>query len=275
MFSKNRIIKLLILFFLLLNLAGLMVAGKGGGKSNKISEFTLNLFSPVEEVFSGITGSISSVWMEYFNLVNVSQENSLLKKRLNEFKAKETLYYEAYRENKRLRNLVNFREKIETEFIAAEVTGRDSSKWFNTIVVSRGSESGVKVNFPVIVHQGIVGQVIEVAKNYSKVLLITDRLSGVDCLVQESRVRGIVSGTGENLCDLKYFLRKFVVKPGDHIITSGMGNVFPKGLRVGKIVDVEKKESGIFQAVKVEPFVDFEKLEEVLILFNNLNTKEK
>ena len=267
MLSKKRIIKLLIFFFLVLNLAGLIVAGRNEDKSGGLGGIVLNIFSPVEELFLGTIKKTSGIWKEYFSLISIRRDHSKLKDQINRFKAQETLFKEVLLENQRLRTLLNFRKKIENKVIAAEVTGRDSSKWFNTIVVNRGKSSGVKVNYPVIVPQGIVGQVIEVSGGYSKVLLITDRMSGVDSLVQETRVRGIVAGTGENLCELKYLLRKFGVKAGDHIITSGMGGIFPKGLRVGSVVEVKKKSSGIFQSVKVQPFVDFEKLEEVLIIF--------
>lgn len=275
MLSKKRIFKLIILFCLIVNISALIAAGRSKGSGRNIGDFALDLFSPVEEFFSDSVKNLSNIWEGYFDLISVSKENRKLKNEIYGFHSKETLYQEALLENQRLRELLNFSKKIENRFIAAEVIGRDSSRWFNTIIVNRGKSSGVDLNYPVIVPQGIVGQIIDVSKEYSKVLLITDRTSGVDSLVQKTRRRGVVSGTGGNICELKYLLRKFGVENGDHIITSGMDGVFPKGLRVGSIIGIERKSSGIFQNVKVQPFVDFEKLEEVIIIFKPRNRIEK
>jgi rod shape-determining protein MreC len=269
MFSKKKLIKFIVLFFLIVNISALIAAGRGGGKVQSLGRAGLDLFSPVEELVSDISGYLSGIWNKYFNLILVQEKNTELKKEINRYYAKKTLYREAYLENQRLKKLLKFTKDIDSEYLAAQVTGKDSSKWFKTIIVNRGKDSGVGINFPVIVPAGVVGQVIEVSQNYSKVLLITDRMSGVDSLVQENRGRGIVSGTNDDICELKYLLRKFDVEKGQHIITSGMDGVFPKGLRIGKITQVTKKTSGIFQEVSVKPFVNFEKLEEVLIVFKN------
>ncbi|MGM0417295.1 MAG: rod shape-determining protein MreC [Thermodesulfobacteriota bacterium] len=273
MFSKKKLIKFIVLFFLIVNLSALIAAGRGGGRVQSLGRAGLDLFSPVEELVSDVSGYLSDIWSKYFNLILVQKKNTELKKELNRYYAKKTLYREVHLENQRLKKLLKFTKEIDSEYLAAQVTGKDSSKWFKTIIVNRGKNSGVGINFPVIVPAGVVGQVIEVSQNYSKVLLITDRMSGVDSLVQENRGRGIVSGTKNDVCELKYMLRKFDLEKGQHIITSGMDGVFPKGLRIGEITQVRKKTSGIFQEVSVKPFVNFEKLEEVLIVFKN-STKE-
>lgn len=274
MFSRKKLIKLLIIIFLFVNIAALIAAGRGGGKIQGLGSFGLDFFGPVEEAVSAGADYLGKIWNSYFALVRVGEENKTLVKELRHFKARETRYSELVLENERLRELLKFSTRLKPEYIAAEVVGRDSAKWFDTIILNRGRDSGVSVNCPVIVPEGIVGQVVKVSKNYSKVLLITDRMSGVDCLVQSSRGRGIVSGTGDNVCVFKYLLRKFEVKSGDHVVTSGMDEIFPKGLRVGEVISVKRRDSGIFQDVEVKPFVDFEKLEEVLILFNTPDKRQ-
>jgi rod shape-determining protein MreC len=274
MFSRKKLIKLLIIIFLFVNIAALISAGRGGGKIQGLGSFGLDFFGPVEEAVSAGADYLGKIWNSYFALVRVGEENKTLVKELRHFKARETRYSELVLENERLRELLKFSTRLKPEYIAAEVVGRDSAKWFDTIILNRGRDSGVSVNCPVIVPEGIVGQVVKVSKNYSKVLLITDRMSGVDCLVQSSRGRGIVSGTGDNVCVFKYLLRKFEVKSGDHVVTSGMDEIFPKGLRVGEVISVKRRDSGIFQDVEVKPFVDFEKLEEVLILFNTPDKRQ-
>jgi rod shape-determining protein MreC len=150
--------------------------------------------------------------------------------------------------------------------LAAEVIGRDPSSWFKTIIVNKGMEDGVQEGVPVVVPEGVVGLVVEVASNYSKVLLIIDQNSAVDGLVQRTRSRGVIQGNPSGECIFKYVLRKHEVILGDTVVSSGMDGVFPKGLRIGRVSEIIKLNAGIFQEIIVTPYVDFEKLEEVLII---------
>jgi rod shape-determining protein MreC len=113
-----------------------------------------------------------------------------------------------------------------------------------------------------------VGQITEVSSHYSKVLLIIDPNSAVDALVQSDRARGIIKGDAAGELILKYVLRKSDIAVSDTVVSSGLDGVFPKGLAVGQVSGVFKPKAGIFQEVTVTPFVDFEKLEEVLVVLN-------
>lgn len=118
---------------------------------------------------------------------------------------------------------------------------------------------------PVLISEGVVGQIVALYPAYSKVLLITDRSSAVDALVQSSRARGIVEGVNNEGCVFQYALRKEKIIPGDIIISSGFDQVFPKGMKIGTVVAVKKENSELFQTIYLKTFVDFEKLEEVMI----------
>jgi rod shape-determining protein MreC len=126
----------------------------------------------------------------------------------------------------------------------------------------------VRVGLPVVVPEGIVGQVVEVTGRYAKVLLITDRMSGVDALVQRTRARGVVNGMGASFCSFSYALRRYDIAEGDVVVSSGLDRIYPKGLRIGEVEGVVRGHEGIFQDVRVRPFVDFERIEEVLILLS-------
>jgi rod shape-determining protein MreC len=119
---------------------------------------------------------------------------------------------------------------------------------------------------PVVTVSGIVGRLVKVAANSSRVLLLTDHASGVAAVVQRSRARGVVKGKGGGLCSLEFALRDEDVKVGDTVITSGIGTVFPKGLPIGEVTMVKKGAYGIFQTVELRPAVTIAKLEEVLVL---------
>jgi rod shape-determining protein MreC len=119
---------------------------------------------------------------------------------------------------------------------------------------------------PVIVAEGIVGRVFRVQENTADVLTVLDLLSGVDSVVKRSRARGVVEGLSDELCQLKFALRTDDIRPGDLLLSSGFGGIFPKGVRVGEVVRAEKEAFGITQTVEVRPTVHFSKLEEVLVI---------
>ncbi len=161
---------------------------------------------------------------------------------------------------------MNFHKETDFKSFAAQVVARDPSGWFKSVIIDKGASDGVKRSMPVVVSEGIVGQVIEVSLYYSKVLLIIDQNSAVDVLCQRTRARGVLKGGAHNRCQLKYVLRKADIRVGDIVISSGLDGVYPKGLCLGRVSGLSKQNAGVFQNVQVDPFVDFDKLEEVLVL---------
>jgi rod shape-determining protein MreC len=134
------------------------------------------------------------------------------------------------------------------------------------VIIDKGSNAGLKVNMPVVDAKGVVGRLVAVSANYAKVLLIIDQNSAVDSLVQRSREKGIVKGLSPEMCKLDYVLKTGDIDPGDLVVTSGMGRVFPKGLPVGKVLEVSNIPWKLFKDIHVRPMVDFTKLEEVLVI---------
>jgi rod shape-determining protein MreC len=149
------------------------------------------------------------------------------------------------------------------------VIGKDPSTWFKTVIVNKGVKDGATRGLPVVVSEGIVGQVVETAGGYAKVLLLVDQNSAVDGLVERTRARGVIRGGAGGKCLFDYALRKDDIRIGDIVISSGVDSVFPKGLRVGQISEIVKRNAGVFQDVIMTPFVDFEKLEEVIIILTS------
>jgi rod shape-determining protein MreC len=137
---------------------------------------------------------------------------------------------------------------------------------FKTILINRGTKDGVSIDCPVVAAEGIAGRVIEVSWNVSKVLLLVDYNSNIDALIQRSRVQGILQGTREGECDLKYVQRSEEVKVGDVVVSSGLAGIFPKGLLLGRVRNVQKEKSGLFQRIEVSTEVDVTKLEEMLVI---------
>lgn len=232
-------------------------------------QLVISIVAPFQEVVTHSIRFVNDIWEHYFFLVSVSKENAQLKKALSKAIEKENHYTEIELSNLRLRNLLDFRKTMINRVTPAEVIGKDPSPWFKSVIIDKGSVDGLKKGLPVVIPEGIVGMVTDVAYHYSKVLLIIDQNSAVDALVQRTRARGIIKGKSSTRCVFKYVLRKHDVKIGDTVVSSGLDGVFPKGLRIGSVLSVIRKNSGIFQEVTVSPYVDFEKLEEVLVVLNH------
>jgi rod shape-determining protein MreC len=156
--------------------------------------------------------------------------------------------------------------------VTAPVIARDPSGVLKTIVIGAGTDQGVRVDEVVLSEQGVVGRVSEAGSNYAKVLLITDSASSVSALVQTNRASGIVRGQYGDTLVMEWILQSDPVKPGDVIVTAGLGlgtelrSLYPKGLVIGTVVDVTKAEVSAYQRAVVAPAVDLRKLENVLVI---------
>jgi len=168
--------------------------------------------------------------------------------------------------NQRLQELLQFKNTTDYPVIAAQVIGWDPTGWFQSIIIDKGENAGIKLNMPVVNADGVVGKLVSVSYNYAKVLLIIDQNSSVDCIIQRSRDNGIVKGLSSKVCVFDYVLKASDVRVGDMVVTSGLGRIFPKGIPVGEIIDVQDPAGELFKDIKVRPIVDFSKLEELLVI---------
>lgn len=173
---------------------------------------------------------------------------------------------EEYRlENERLKRLLEFADSQQAKGQAARVIGADATNWFGTVTIDKGSEAGLTEGMAVINDQGLVGRIVRCASRSSRVLLVTDPSSAEATLIERTRTRGVARGTGEGLT-LDYVALPEDVEPGDVVITSGLGGVFPKGLPLGTVAAVSRGGFGMFQNITVTPAVDVTRLEEVLVI---------
>ncbi len=266
MFSKKTLMIVGIIILIAVNITVLSISTKRRNPSYDPGRVTLFLFSPFQKTVRQVLSFVEGIWNHYFYLVTVAKQNNELRKTLSITAERNRQLAEIELSNQRLRKLLNFKQTIANRVIPAEVIGKDPSTWFKTIIIDKGRADGIEKGFPVVIHEGIAGQVIEVSHRYSKVLLIIDPNSAVDALVQRTRSRGLIKGGIGGRCLFKYVLRKHEIRVGDIVISSGLDGVYPKGLLIGKISGVIRRNAGIFQEVTVTPNVDFEKLEQVLVM---------
>jgi len=225
-------------------------------------EFT----SPVQQAATFVIKTVHGVFQHYVFLVHLQKENELLRKRMAELQEENHQAKEMVLAHERLRKLLDFREKMPTSTIAAQVIGQDPTSWFKSVTINKGERDGVHRGMAVISPEGVIGQILKTSPDYATVLLMTDYNSAIDAIVQRTRAKAIVEGKEENRCQLKYLLRTEEVEVGDIVITSGLGGIFPKGLTIGEVRSVDKKGHGVFQYADLVPSVDLTKLEEVLVL---------
>ena len=234
-------------------------------------------WNPAEQIIVEITAPFQSfvtrtlhitehLWLKYFYLIGIRDENRNLREGMNALKIENYRYRELIASHERFQELLRFQKKLKWPVLAAQVIGRDPSGWFESVVIDVGRKSGLKINMRVVNANGVVGRLVSVSSNYAKVLLIIDQNSAVDCLIQRSRDKGIAKGISSKMCKLDYALKTSDIAVGDMVITSGLGRIFPKGIPVGEVVEVNDRTGNLFREIKVKPMVDFSKLEEVLVI---------
>ncbi|MGQ9688753.1 MAG: rod shape-determining protein MreC [Desulfobaccales bacterium] len=210
--------------------------------------------------------SLKRFWQGYFYLVEVQKENAELKRKLAEMAHKEVRFQEAQLLARRLEALLDLKKQLALPVTGARVVAYDPSPWSRCVIIDIGAKEGVSLGLPVLSGGGIVGRIVEVYAHYAKVMLIVDRNSGADAIVQRTRVRGILQGKGGNRCTLEYVPKNADVEVGDLVLASGLGGIFPAGQVFGRITQVDKKTGGPFQEIVVTPGENLSTLEEVLIV---------
>ena len=274
MFSKQTALIVGLIALITLSILLLALSSRQPYPAERSGRFAIAVVAPLQKKISQTTRFINELWYNYFFLISVAEENERLRGEAQQFTTLKHQYEEVVQANIRLRQLLDLGQAVQRPVLAAQVVGKDPSPWFQTVMVDKGRQHGVEIAQPVINSQGIVGLVVEVTDRYAKVMLITDPKSAVDALVQTSRARGIIKGGTSGYCVFNYVLRKHDLNIGEIIVSSGMDGVFPKGLPIGRIADINKLDTGIFQEVTIHPYVDFERLEEVLIVLTKASSNQ-
>lgn len=219
-----------------------------------------------------------------YQLINVQQDNTRLQSENERLIRWKSEYNEIFLENQRLRDLLVLKNRQRYDTIGMKVIGRDTSDWFRSCLVNKGYEDGISVDNPVIAVQGnvsgLVGRIVEVAPNTSKVLFLTDSLSTLAVSSRRSGDDGVIQGQGESELLLKYILPKADMRTGDELVTAGSGGIFPAGIPVGTVIEVTPERLGDFRQADVNTAINFSRIKEVMVLkvlgeeaFKSNNTK--
>jgi rod shape-determining protein MreC len=219
-----------------------------------------------EVVFAIFHSPFSNLKQTYFDFSNVSEENERLSQILIETSVKLAFMEEAELENERLRSVLGFQPPPSYTLLPAEVISVVGDYIPMAVVINRGLNDSLAIDMPVINQLGLIGRITEVSNGTSVVQLLTDPTSRVAARVVESREMGIVKYHGSRGMILDNFPIQGKINIGDQIISSGLGGVYPSGLYVGQVTEVEKVELQPFYDVKVKPAANFYSIEELFIL---------
>lgn len=225
---------------------------------------------PFQQAASTVTKFLADSWQFFGDVRNVYNDNRELRAELDKYSGTDLRILEIQQENLRLRNLLQFQEAVDHHVLPAQVIGRNPSNWFHTLTIDKGEKHGIEVDMPVVTNQGLVGKVVQVEPSHSKVQLLISSSSGISAIVQRTRDNGVLIGLSNPIGYARITrLNQYAdIQEGDVIISSPLTGIYPKGIAIGRVVEVYDDSVSLERSALVRPEVDFERLEEVLIIVN-------
>ncbi len=219
--------------------------------------------------FHGPADGLSGWWRTMEQAGDLQAENDLLKERIGSLETEIARLQELGRENEHLREQLRLQmSEPNLHRAMARVVARDPNSLLRSVIVVPVMDEQFREGMIVVTSAGLVGRVVQANPRAAKVLLLTDTTSAVTAMDQETRAAGVVVGQRGSLLLMRYIPQGDVVRPGDVVLTSGVGGLFPEGLNIGRIVSVTRRDVDLYQQALIEPAVDFDSLERVMIITN-------
>lgn len=225
---------------------------------------------PVQTVVHSTTDFASNTIRSYLYLVNLKEENEKLQEQVKSLQEEINQYIEESVQFHRLKIQLEFAEQNPQRKIFAEVIGESVDHLHQTLQINRGSRHQIQRNFAVILKEGVVGRIQAVGPFQSIVQVVMDYRSRFPAIIQRTRSKGMVYGTGKGL-ELRRISKRSDIQVGDRVMTSGLNDLFPKGLLVGVVTEVREESHELFQTAVITPEVDFYKIEGVFVILKNQN----
>lgn len=255
---------LVILIVLILGLVFLNVVPS---LSNWLGNFLFKIFSPVEKFFIRAGDRVVSFFEILISIRELGKQNIELRQKNLELEGELTQLKEVEQENQTLRQGLEISKKDQTIVEMASVVGKDIQGTQDWILINKGTKQGIEKDMAVISKEmALVGKIVEVISGFSKVMLITNKDSMVAALIEGGRSEGLVKKEAKGKLFMDFIPRTEKLEIDERIITSGMDNIYPKGILIGKIENIDLSQNQLFQKTIITPAVDFSKLEEVFII---------
>lgn len=259
----NRVLYLVVCLILCF---GLMFASSAGFLSPVEGVLSVPL-NAVSGVMNRVALSISNTATDLSQVQSLRQRNADLEEALAQFQAEIVELREIASDYDRLSELLDYTTSVRNQqTITADVVGIDQTSLLRTITINRGARDGITVGMPAVTRQGLIGRVIDVTANASRILLITDQSSAVSARLQNTRVEGSVIGQVAGGLRMTYMPLTANVQEGDLAVTSGLGGNFPADIPIGQVISVREEQSELYKEAEIRSLVDFTTLEFVLVV---------
>lgn len=249
--------------------------------SNGISSGVGAVVTPLQKIVYNVNNKIKGSFDFLLNFSKVKQENEELKLQNAELENQMVEYNKLKDENDRLRDILNFKDsKSNYDYVGCNIVGYSGGNLSQGYIVDRGTNDGIEKDMIVIGYQGLVGKVTEAESNYSIIETILNENIAVSVMVESTRettgiLRGVKENKNENLVKIYNLPIDSQIKEGDVILTSGLGMIYPKEIRIGEVVSVSTDNVTVMKNAVVKPYVDFNKLEELFVVIPKNKTNIK
>lgn len=251
---------------------GIIIYTMNNEKKDAVSSSLGSAINPLQKVVYTIGDRIKESLDFFLNFSNVKNENKDLTKENTELKNKLLEYDKLKEENDRLREVLNFKNsKANYEYIGTEIIGYSGESFSDGYIIDKGENDGLKKDMVVISDKGLVGQVTSTGSNWAIVESLLNENIAVSVMVNSTRettgiLKGYVTRTNNGLTKVTNLPLDSEIKEGDVILTSGLGQIYPKEIRIGEVISVESDEIKVMKTAIVKPYVDFNKLEELFVV---------
>ena len=268
--SQKKPLVLLLVFVIAITTL-LVVSAKNRNNVSWLDNIIHFTVKPVATFFSNINTSVDGFFDYFQNKKELVQTVSELTYKNNLLEQKNASLSSLETENERLRQLLELREKYpEFQTTAASVIAKDGGNYSRFITIDKGEECGIKVNQPVLSQNGLVGLIFETGHGWSKIQTIIDPSTSVGCRITRTGDISITEGDNalinEGMLKMLYISKQFTILEGDIVETSGLGEIYPSGIPIGKIKEIKVSEHSNSQYATIVPTVDFSNLQEVLVI---------
>jgi rod shape-determining protein MreC len=269
LFKNKLAVAIIVLSVIFL---GIIIYTTNNGQKGVVSSGVATVTNPLQKVIFKVNNSLKNTVSFFLNFSEVKEENKALTNENIELQNKLLEYDKLKEENDRLREVLNFKNsKDNYSYMGAEIIGYSGESFSKGYIIDRGENDGLTKDMIVISNKGLVGKITSTGSNWAIVeSLISENIS-VAIMVNSTReTTGILTGyktnNNEYLTEVTNLPINSAIKEGDVIVTSGLGQIYPKEIRIGEVISVETDEVKVEKTAIVKPYVDFNKLEEIFVV---------
>ena len=234
---------------------------------------TFGIFSEVQRAMSSGVSGIRRGWSGYVGLRHLKTENDALKRDLAAAQIAVQEQHALASRARGLEKLLELRDRTSLQTTAAEIIGAAALQDFRTVTIDKGTRDGLRPDMAVIAPAGVVGRIVVPSARSAKVQLLVDRNAAAGAIVERTRAQGVVVGAGGERLEMEYVSEAYDIVVGDVVVTSGIDGIYPKGFVIGRIESVERS-GGAYKRITVRPAVDFNGIEEVLVVVTPTPARE-